>query len=56
MNRVAKVAELHKEISEKIKAQFPDTGDFEISQAFESIEADAYREQILTKILMEFFK
>jgi len=49
MNRAAAVAAAHKEISDKLKAQFADITDFEISQAFEVIEEEAYRNHILEK-------
>jgi polyribonucleotide nucleotidyltransferase len=49
MNRAAAVSTLHKEISEKLKADFADISDFEISQTFEQIEEEAYRQYILDK-------
>lgn len=47
MKRAAQVAAVHKEVSEKLQAEFPDLGDFDISLTFEVIEEDAYRDHIL---------
>lgn len=49
MNRAANVSALHQEISVKLKDQFPEITDFEISQTFEKIEKEAYRQHILEK-------